>query len=83
MYPSIRIERLGPKANISSTVLTSSLLFILISKISKLIPSPDNRSAIPPKSANVNNFANAGALITLKFSIVILDTESMSSNTKV
>ena len=55
----------------------SSLRFI--SKISKLIPSPDKMSAIPPKSAKVNKVANAGALSSLKFSTIIFDVDPSSS----
>ena len=34
-----------------------------------LIPSPDNKSAIPWSEANVNNFVNTGTSLTLKSKI--------------
>ena len=46
-----------------------------ISKSVNLIPSPVNKSAIPWRDANVNNFANAGTSCTLKLSIINFELE--------
>ena len=64
---------LGPKANISFIFKKPFSLSIFISKISKDKPSPFAKSANPPKSAKDNNLIKPGALITLKFSILIFE----------
>ena len=60
--------------------MTSSLFVNLISNTSKLNPSPDNKSATPPKSAKDKSFAKPGAFWTLKSSIVRLAELSTLSN---
>ena len=79
IYPFMCKDTLVPKASTSSTIVTLELSLRLISKKSKLIPCPDKRSAIPPRSAKVSKVAKTGALITLKFSIVSFEIEFFSS----
>ena len=79
IYPSICKETLVPRAKISSIVVKFESSVKLISKISKLMPRPDNKSAKPLKSAKVSKVAKAGAFITSKFSIVSFEAEPISS----
>ena len=64
---------LGPTANNSFNFINLGFELILISSLSKDKPSPDAKSASPPKSANDNNLITPGAFFILKFSIISLN----------